>query len=489
MHRGASLGSRISPNAAVPSGAVIRQSCSREARSVDVAVLGAGPAGVMAALRLARSGRSVAVLEQAPAVGGMAGSFEVAGVRVDYGSHRLHPTVQPWLRAELTRLLGSDLQEKRRRGRIALGQQWLKFPLNLPDLARHLPPSFLARVALDTATRPLRRPAEDSAGAAIAARLGPTVARNFYTPYLVKLWGAPPEELSVELADRRVSARSGTDVLKKALRARRPGGGTFLYPRHGFGQISEAIAEAATDAGAEVRLGAAVTGLRLGADRVEVASADGSVLEAATVLSSLPVSVIARLADAPADVVAAGERLRHRAMVLVYLIFDVDRLTEFDAHYFPGLETPVSRLSEPKNFRDGDDPAGVTVLCAEVPCWKGDDTWNGSAEDLAQEVLGTLASFGFQFPALAAAEVRRIPNCYPVYSGDYALLQAEVEAWADRQDRLLVFGRQGLFATDNTHHVLQTGWDAAAAIQADGRIDRAVWGPKRQDYRSHVVED
>lgn len=457
--------------------------------SVDVAVLGAGPAGVMAALRLARSGRSVAVLEQAQAVGGMAASFEVAGLRVDHGSHRLHTTVQPWLRAELTQLLGSDLQEKRRKGRIALGQQWLKFPLDLVDLARHLPPSFLARVALDTAAGPLRRPAGDSAGAVIAARLGPTVARNFYTPYLVKLWGTPPEQLSVELADRRVSARSGADVVKKALRARQPGGGTFLYPRRGFGQISEAIAGAATDAGADLRLGAAVTGLRLGDDRVEVAASDGSVLQAATVMSSLPVSVIARLAEAPADVVAAGERLRHRAMVLVYLVFDVDRLTDFDAHYFPGLETPVSRLSEPKNFRDGDDPAGLTVLCAEVPCWKGDNTWDASAEDLGQEVLGTLAPLGFQFPFLAAAEVRRIANCYPVYSGEYARSQAEVEAWADRQDRLLLFGRQGLFATDNTHHVLQTGWDGAAAVRADGTIDRAAWGPKREAYRSHVVED
>lgn len=457
--------------------------------SVDVAVLGAGPAGVMAALRLARSGRSVAVLEQGPAVGGMAGSFEVAGVRVDYGSHRLHTVVQPWLRSELTQLLGSDLQEKQRKGRIALGQQWLKFPLNLVDLARNLPPSFLARVALDTATGPLRRSAGDSAGAAIAARLGPTVARNFYTPYLVKLWGTPPEELSVELADRRVSARSGTDVIKKALRARQPGGGTFLYPRRGFGQISEAIAGAATDAGADIRLGAGVTGLRLGQDRVEVATADGSVLEAATVMSSLPVSLIARLADAPADVVAAGERLRHRAMVLVYLVFDVDRLTEFDAHYFPGLETPVSRLSEPKNFRDGYDPAGVTVLCAEVPCWTGDDTWNASAEDLAQQVLGTLAPLGFAFPSLAGAEVRRIANCYPVYSGEYARLQGEVEAWADTQDRLLLFGRQGLFATDNTHHVLQTGWDGAGVLRADGSIDREVWRPKREAYRSHVVED
>jgi protoporphyrinogen oxidase len=373
---------------------------------------------------------------------------------------------------------------------VALKGQWLRFPLRIGDLARKLPPTYIGRIGLDMLVAPFRRRPERSAGDAIANRLGPTVAETFYTPYLVKLWGLPPDELDVELADRRISARSALAVVKKALRRDDSSGSRYLYPSGGFGRIAESIADAAAKAGAEIRLEAQVDRVAETGDGVEVTLADGTTVRAASLLSSVPASVLARLMGAPDPVLAAAGRLRHRAMVLSYLVFDVDRLTEFDAHYFPGLQTPVSRMSEPKNFRvSSADPHGVTVLCAELPCWHGDETWEASADELAERVMATLRPLGFEFPPLAGADVRRIPHCYPVYAGTYREDQAQVEAWLDGHERLLAFGRQALFATDNTHHVLQMGWDAAAVVGADGMIDRAAWEPARDSYRDNVVED
>ena len=49
------------------------------------------------------------VLEQQAFVGGAAASFELAGLRVDLGSHRLHRGCEPGVLSDLKLLLGDDL--------------------------------------------------------------------------------------------------------------------------------------------------------------------------------------------------------------------------------------------------------------------------------------------------------------------------------------------------------------------------------------------
>jgi hypothetical protein len=54
---------------------------------------------------------------------------------------------------------------------------------------------------------------------------------------------------------------------------------------------------------------------------------------------------------------------------------------------------------------------------------------------------------------------------------------------------VVVFGRQGLFVPDNTHHALAMGAAAAAAVGDDGRFDRAAWSTALEGFGRHVVED
>jgi protoporphyrinogen oxidase len=437
----------------------------------------------------------VVVIEREPHVGGLAASLEVAGVRVDHGSHRLHPTTPAPILAALRHLLGDDLQTRPRHGRVRLAGRWLAFPLQPLDLARHLPPALAARAAADAAIAPLRRrrPRADTFAEVVRAGLGPTITEAFYAPYVRKLWDADPTELAGELARRRVSAATSGSIARRLLGLDRNGRGqTFLYPRTGFGAIVERLADAAVDAGADLRTDTTVTTLTPTETAVTVETGDGRSFEAAHVFSTIPPATLASVTtpSPPEDVLAAARRLRHRALVLVYLVVARRRWTEFDAHYFPEPEVPASRVSEPKNYRDNpEDPTDRTVLCAEVPCWAGDDTWTASPADLGDHIAGALTVLGLPDPAPLEVEVRRLPHVYPVYRPGFDWDLSAVDLWLGAHPRVVTLGRQGMFVPDNTHHALAMAWDAAAALGPDGGFDHAAWAHARDRFRGHVVED
>jgi protoporphyrinogen oxidase len=455
----------------------------------DVAVLGAGPAGLMAAWKAAAAGHRAVVLERAPVAGGLAASVEVAGQRVDLGSHRLHPSTDPAVLADLRSLLGEGLQWRPRAGRLRLDGRWVRFPLSPPDLVRSLSPSFALAAARDAAGAPFRRPAEDSFADVVRTGLGPTMLDRFYGPYARKLWGLEPEELDGEQARRRIAARSTSGLLGRVVRRRSAPG--FWYPSRGFGAIPEALAGAACAAGADLRTGCEVTGIDLRGEGAVVALADGTTVAAARVLSTLPLPVLARLVRPapPGEVADAAGALTSRGMVLVHLALRRDRWTGFDAHYLPGPEVVASRVSEPKRYRDGPDPEGRTVLCAEVPCTPGDEVWRAPDDELAAEVAVGLEGLGLPAVRPFAVETRRLPAVYPVLRrGDVERLAA-VHRWVGSLPRLVSLGRGGLFAHDNTHHVMALGREAAACLGPGGWWDEGRWATARAQADAAVVED
>jgi protoporphyrinogen oxidase len=464
--------------------------------AAPLVVLGSGPAGLAAAWQAARRGHPVTVLERAGRVGGLAGSFDVAGVRVDHGSHRLHPATPAGLLADLRGLLGDDLQTRARNGRLRVAGRWVGFPLRPVELLRALPAPTTARIAVEALGAPLRGHGPPSFAASLRKGLGPTLYREMYAPYAEKLWGLPGERISADQAAKRVTADTPWKVAARVLRldrsARAGQGRVFHYPRRGFGQIVEAFADAAAAAGADIRLGEDVVEVAHGPDGVAVRTGAGHLVEAAHAFSTVPLPVLARLCrpGPPDGVLAAAGRLRFRAMVLVYVVHRGGRWSPYDAHYVPGPETPVTRLSEPANYRESaDDPADRSVLCAEIPCAVGDAVWTAPEDELAHLVDEALRVTGLPPVRRGEVVVRRLPHVYPVYEPGYQAHLEGLDAWVGSLPRVTTFGRLGLFAHDNTHHALAMAYDAVAALRADGSRDASAWSAARERFAGHVVED
>ncbi|HXV93961.1 MAG TPA: hypothetical protein VD813_11725, partial [Pseudonocardia sp.] len=210
------------------------------------------------------------------------------------------------------------------------------------------------------------------------------------------------------------------------------------------------------------------------------------------VFSTVPITALARIVEPgpPAEVLAPASGLRFRAMALVYLVLEGRPWTGFDAHYLPGAGTPVTRVSEPLNYRvSADDPADRTVLCAEVPCAPGDAVWAASDADLGERVAEDLARAGLPRPRPAEVVVRRLPHVYPVYDVGFAERLAGLDTWATALPGVTTFGRLGMFAHDNTHHAFAMAYDAVDALTAGPAFDRGAWAAARERFAEHVVED
>ena len=157
-----------------------------------VTIRAAGLAGLGAAHQLSRCRLAhVTVLERNNLVGGNAGGFEPGGIRVDYGSHRLHPACAPRGMRDIRELLNGNLLDMPRHGRIRLRGRWIHFPLKPLDLALGLPPSFAFRVTNDFVYKAPKFGANGTVNQTFSSilerGLGRPICCDFYFPNARKL--------------------------------------------------------------------------------------------------------------------------------------------------------------------------------------------------------------------------------------------------------------------------------------------------------------
>lgn len=446
----------------------------------------------------------------------MAASFDIAGVRVDYGSHRLNPDMPGYVLADLRFLLGADLQTRYRDGRLLLGDRWITYPFKPRELARALPAAPMARAAFDALSTPWRKPkageSPESYAELMRAGFGPTLYERVYAPYARKLWGVDGEMIDPEQARRKAGAPSALAALTRAVRnALSNESLAYLYPRRGFGQLCETMADAAVSAGARLRLGSAAERIEVGHGEISVqlgrseyhyAAAErtgwssdsfldsGGWLRAKHVFSTIPLPLLARMTTpgAPYEAIEASGDLKFRAIVLVYVVHKGGRWTRHDVHYIPGGRTPVSRISEPMNHRiNPEDPEDRDVVCFEMPCDIGDEIWNASDDELADLVRECVRETGLPELNLDWVQVKRVRNVYPIYHRGYREQLEVLEQWVEDLPHVTTFGRQGLFTPDNTHHSMIMGYEAADAL-GGGEFDHEHWKQAKERFSNHIVE-
>ncbi len=483
---------------------------TRPDTAVDVAIIGAGPAGLTAAYLLTKKGYSVTVIEKDPVyVGGISRTVEYKGFRFDIGGHRFfsksQEVVDLW-----NEILPDDFIQRPRMSRIYYEGKFYSYPLrafealmNLGILRSTLCMASYLRWKL--APKKHVRSFEDW----VVNQFGHKLYSIFFKTYTEKVWGMPCDEMSADWAAQRIKGLSlgaaVLDGLKRSLGLnKRPNDGmatktlleTFRYPRQGPGMMWEAARDFVVKGGNRVLMGHALKQMkqdaRTGRWRVQATGPDGRLvsINAAHVISSAPMrELAARLDPLPATVPQASD-LKYRDFLTVALMIRSDDLFPDNWIYIHDSKVKVGRV---QNFRSWSPEMvpeeGIACVGLEYFCFEGDGLWSSSDADLIELAKKEMAILGLCKPDdVVDGAVVRQEKAYPVYDDAYAdnvkVMREELEV---AYPTLHMVGRNGMHRYNNQDHAMMTAMLTVRNIEAGGRV-YDIWGVN-EDAEYHEAGD
>ncbi len=479
------------------------------AERVKTLIVGAGPAGMAAAMELDKAGRPFEVVEKADGVGGLARTYVIREgeleFRTDNGPHRFFSKNQ-----YLYDFIGGLLDEKwikvRRQTRQYIDGKFFDYPINATQVVKNLGVGMVARVLFDyfyaiVKYRWLKAPVRNFRDFAYAS-FGKTLAEFNIINYTEKVWGVPADELHLDWAGQRIKGLNitsvATNMLKKAFHLGSSGPKSlvdeFYYPDSGTGLIYDTIRDTIVKHGHQVHLQTRPVKVRHDGMRVTSVVLKGPEgereVEVDNLIESVHLTDFLTLLDPlpPAEILAATDALRFRSQVYLFVTLDKDRVTDDQWIYFPKPEVPFERWSEMKNFSDKMSPPGKTSIFIEFFCFEDDPKWKMTAEELLELVLPTAEKGGF----FTRAQVRKAYRFqggkdYPIYDLAYRTHLGIIKEWLDKLGNLYYIGRPGRFKYTNQDHSLEMGMLAAFSVIEGKRRDLEAVGSEKEYFEKGAV--
>jgi len=448
-------------------------------------VVGAGPAGLTAALTLAEAGENVHVLEASGDVGGIARTEQYKGYRFDIGGHRFFTKVGE-VKKFWNRLMGDDFITVRRLSRIFYDGKYYDYPLRVSNTLGNLGLLESVRIGLSYINARLRpTPSEDTFDQWVSNRFGRRLYQRFFETYTEKVWGIPCSSIRADWAAQRIQNLS----LMKAVRTALFGGNDtaslieeFQYPRLGPGMLWERVRDNVIAHGGKVDTLTRVDVLHHdGEGHVHAVSAtdfDGSThrLAAHSVINTMPLGRLVTSLEPPAPqhVLDAAHKLTYRDFLIVVLI--VDEPDPFPDNWIY-IHSPDVKVGRIQNFRSWSREMVPnekrSSIGMEYFCHVGDGLWDADDQALIEQAGCELESLGLvNANNVVDGTVIRQPKAYPVYDEHYSCAVEIIRNYIEGFDNLHTVGRNGMHRYNNQDHSMLTAMLAARNILGE---NHDVW--------------
>lgn len=461
----------------------------------DTLIIGAGPAGLSAALELKKQGRNPLILEKGDQVGGLMRSPRWGDFILDLGRKELYARF-PEIDEQWEGVLGEDYGPYPHRVGSLYRGHIVEMSGRYRGQFRGMPLPWLVTGGVGMLAGwvrgALRKPSnyKDFWYGRVGGPFARILAQGYWEKFRGATWAAMPPPQSDPLGEDGGGFLSS---VKKTFQMARRGGVSrqiaWRHPRCGTGQLFEGLADQYLEMGGQIAFDAEVTDLNLlpdGTVRVNWTH-DGENHERILnhVISSLPIEQLWAMLDReeiPGGAPPPPGPESNRAVLLVYLFIKTPPRFE---HAWLEVNDPdlhCGRVTNFAAFGGGMVPDGHSCLCVEYFC-AGDNPILSMSEDeqieLAQSEMASVDLIDQK--DLLGAHVLYMPRTNAAAS------------WREQQSahRSALFERVGNFK--GIYHVNRPGadWASLAGIQAARAIasndrtyfDRVADPTRRQEDR------
>jgi protoporphyrinogen oxidase len=397
------------------------------ATPLHVVVIGGGFAGLSAAWELVQRRIRVTVCEADSEVGGLAGSFEVGGTRLEKFYH--HWFTSDTHVVDLVRELGQEDQVIHRATRTGMYFAHQFFRLSTPlDVLRFTPLTLPARLRLGLLALRARRVSdwrelEQLTAEEWLVRLGGRqVYDRVWKPLLEGKFGSYAGEISAVWFWNKLKLRGGSRG--------RGGEEVLAYYKGGFAALAEQMSEAICNGSGSIQLQSQVTGLQVIEGEVIGVETTRGGLQADAVLATPALPIVADLVEPHASAEYTRSLRRIEYLANICIVLELDRSLS-DTYWLnvndPGF--PFVGVIEHTNFEPPESYEGRRLVYLSKYLPESDDLYRMEDQQVVRFCLQHLQRM---FPALSpdwilAAHVWRARYSQPIVVRGYSALIPEVQ--------------------------------------------------------------
>lgn len=438
-------------------------------------ILGGGPTGIGIAIGLTNKNvenRNTILIEKSSRLGGLAGSFDSSGDKIDYGPHRLAPTIKEIVKIA-KETCGEDLLENQSEHGVYINNKLYKFPPRILDWVNAKSFIFLVKTALSFILNIFNFFSEKKTDFEniLVNKFGRYFYNNIIEPMATKVWGNS-KKLDPYFVKKRFSQLNPTEFLIKKIKNRRDlNPDNFYYPKYGFQQLWDNIYKKKLKNKIEFKFKTYpisininknnfIDEIKFNNERIILGDISDYIVS-----STIPVSELIKcIKNFDKNILEKNLKdLELRSMLLFYAKLDQPRTLPYRTIIFPQKDIIFNRIFEQNLYSPSTVEQGKSLIVADITFDL--KTSEKEIEFMIEKAKNDIEKLNFiNKDKIISINTKYIKYAYvsPTENSQRAFVNLEEELSKIKNLRLL--GRFGVGEYDNSDYALESGINLAKFI-------------------------